>query len=216
MSVVLTQPVPHVSSISRKVCCALLGCALALPVAAKDVTISLPKNSKPTPVQKLNQEGVKQIEKHNYKEAKKLFYKAYLLDPDDPFTLNNLGYIAELDGQVDRAQRYYALAASHPSDALVYKSTEKDAVGKPVDQVAGNAANTQMQINRANVMAMSLLQKDRAPEADVALQKALKLDPNNPFTLNNLGYAREKRASLRTPTSTTPRPRRSTLIPQSW
>ncbi len=196
MSVVLTQPVPHVSSISRKVCCALLGCALALPVAAKDVTISLPKNSKPTPVQKLNQEGVKQIEKHNYKEAKKLFYKAYLLDPDDPFTLNNLGYIAELDGQVDRAQRYYALAASHASDALVYKSTEKDAVGKPVDQVAGNAANTQMQINRANVMAMSLLQKDRAPEADVALQKALKLDPNNPFTLNNLGYAREKEGEL--------------------
>ncbi len=196
MSVVLTPSALHVSSITRKLCCALLGCALALPVAAKDVTISLPKSSKPTPVQKLNQQGVKELEKHNYKEAKKLFYKAYLIDPDNPFTLNNLGYIAELDGQADRAQRYYALAASHASDALVYKSTEKQVVGKPVDQVAGNAADTQMQINRANVYAMSLLEKDRAPEADVALQKALKLDPNNPFTLNNIGYAREKEGEL--------------------
>jgi Flp pilus assembly protein TadD len=165
-------------------------------MAAKDVRVSLPKKSKPTPVQKLNQEGVKELGKHNYKQAKKLFYKAYLIDPDDPFTLNNLGYVAELDGQIDRAQRYYALAADHASDALVYKSTEKQAVGKPVDQVAGNAADKQMQINRANVYAMSLLQKDRAPEADLALQKALKIDPTNPFTLNNLGYAREKEGEL--------------------
>jgi Flp pilus assembly protein TadD len=192
MPVVLTQPASHAGSITRKLACALLGCALTLPLAAKDVRLSLPKKTKPTPVQKLNQEGVKEVEKHNYKKAKELFYKAYLIDPNDPFTLNNLGYIAELDGQVDRAQRYYALAAEQNSDAVVYKSTEKDAVGKAVDMVAGNAADNQMQINRANLYAISLLQKDRAPEADLALQKALQLDPNNPFTLNNLGYAREK------------------------
>jgi len=196
MSVVLRKPALHVSSLRRTIGCALLSCALALPVMAKDVRISLPKKSKPTPVQKLNQEGVKELEKHNYKEAKKLFYKAYLIDPDDPFTLNNLGYVAELDGQVDRAQRYYSLAAAHTSDALVAKSTEKSVVGKPVQEVAGNTADTQMQVNRVNVFAMSLLQKDRAPEADVALQKALKLDPHNPFTLNNLGYAREKEGEL--------------------
>src|SRR5215471_4014796 len=107
MSAVLTKPGMHVSPLLRSIACAFLSCAIALPVAAKDVRISLPKKSKPTPAQKLNQEGVKELEKHNYKQAKKLFYKAYLLDPDDPFTLNNLGYIAELDGQVDRAQRYY-------------------------------------------------------------------------------------------------------------
>ena len=196
MSVVLTPSAAHVSSLSRKLACALLGCALAMPLTAKDVRLTLPKGSKPTPVQKLNQEGVKELEKHNYKKAKQVFYKAYLIDPDNPFTLNNLGYIAELDGQIDRAQRYYSLAAAHASDAVVYKSTEKAAIGKPVDQVAGNAADLQMQINRANVYAMSLLQKDRAPEADVALQKALKLDPDNPFTLNNLGYAREKEGEL--------------------
>jgi Flp pilus assembly protein TadD len=175
---------------------ALLLIALIGSAAAGDVRISIPKRTKPTPVQKLNQEGVKAVEKHEYKRAKNLFYKAYLIDPNDPFTLNNLGYIAELEGQVDRTQRYYALAQDQNSDAVVYKSTEKAAIGKPVDKIAGDAADAKMQINRINVYAMNLLQKERAPEADLALQKALKMEPNNPFTLNNLGYAKEEEGEL--------------------
>jgi Flp pilus assembly protein TadD len=173
----------------------LLGAFLAT-AAAGDVRISIPKRTKPTPVQKLNQEGVKAVEKHAYKKAKALFYKAYLIDPNDPFTLNNLGYIAELEGQADRAQRYYALAQDQASDAVVYKSTERAAIGKPVGKIAGDAADARMQINHINVNAMNLLQKERAPEADLALQKALKLDPTNPFTLNNLGYAKEEEGEL--------------------
>jgi Flp pilus assembly protein TadD len=173
----------------------LLGAFLAT-AAAGDVRISIPKRTKPTPVQKLNQEGVKAVEKHAYKKAKALFYKAYLIDPNDPFTLNNLGYIAELEGQADRAQRYYALAQDQASDAVVYKSTERAAIGKPVGKIAGDAADAKMQINHINVNAMNLLQKERAPEADLALQKALKLDPTNPFTLNNLGYTKEEEGEL--------------------
>ncbi|HEX2599825.1 MAG TPA: hypothetical protein VHL05_13680, partial [Terriglobales bacterium] len=79
----------------------LTGLAIAVLCAsstATDLKIPLPKRSKGTPVQQLNREGVKEVEKHNISKAKKLFYKAYLLDPDDPFTLNNLGYISELEG----------------------------------------------------------------------------------------------------------------------
>ncbi len=170
--------------------------ALVLSARANDVRVSIPKRTKPTPVQKLNQDGVKQVQKHQYKKAKALFYKAYLIDPNDPFTLNNLGYIAELEGQADRAQRYYSLAQEQGSDALVYKSTEPAAIGKPVGKIAGSAADTKMQVNRINVYAIGLLQKDQAPQADVALQRALKLDPANPFTLNNIGYAREKEGEL--------------------
>ncbi len=180
----------------RWIVASLLVAALAVSAGAKDVTLSIPKRTKPTPVQKLNQEGVKAVEKHQYKKAKALFYKAYLIDPNDPFTLNNLGYIAELEGQVDRAERYYTLAQQQDSDAVVYKSTERAAVGQPVAKIAGNAGDTNMQINRINVYAIGLLQKEHAPEADLALQKALKLDPNNPFTLNNLGFAREKEGEL--------------------
>lgn len=170
--------------------------ALSLFAEEKTVRISVPKHTKPTPVQKLNQEGVKELQKREYKKAKATFYKAYLIDPNDPFTLNNLGYIAELEGQADRAERYYSLAQAQGSDAIVYKSTEKAAIGKPVDQIAGSAADNKMQVNRINVQAIGLLQKGQAPAADLALQKALKLDPTNPFTLNNLGFAREKEGEL--------------------
>ncbi len=165
---------------------------------AGDLRITLPKRSKPTPVQKLNQEGVRAIKRHRYDEARKLFYRAYLLDPDDPFTLNNLGYISELQGDVDRAQRFYDLAAQNASDATIARSIDDDLQGKPVSAIAGKTDDRKMQINRYNVQALSLLQKDRAPEADLILQKALAIDPRNPFTLNNLGYAKEKEGELET------------------
>ncbi|HMC30904.1 MAG TPA: hypothetical protein VKL99_08705, partial [Candidatus Angelobacter sp.] len=164
----------------------------ALPGFGKDLRISIPKRTKPTPVQKLNRDGVKQIEKHNYGEAKKLFYKAYLLDPNDPFTLNNLGYIAELEGNEERAQRFYELAQEQNSDAVVDASSTDDAKGKTLSQVAGHADQKNMDVNRLNVQALTLLLKDRAPEADMILTRSLALDRANPFTLNNLGYAKEK------------------------
>ncbi len=176
----------------RAMAAACLVLLLGGPSSAKDLRITLTKRTKPTPVQKLNREGVSAIEKHDYSKAKALFYKAYLLDPNDPFTLNNLGYIAELEGNVDRAQRYYALAAEQSSDALVAQATTDSVVGKPVAKVAGSAEEQGMQVNRMNVAAIGLLEKDRAPEADVVLHRALAVDPHNPFTLNNLGFAEEK------------------------
>jgi tetratricopeptide (TPR) repeat protein len=101
-----------------------------------------------------------------------------------------------LEGQADRAQRYYSLAQEQGSDAIVAKSSERAAIGQPVGKIAGTAADAKMQVNHINVLAIGLLQKDQAPQADLALQKALKLDPTNPFTLNNLGYAREKEGEL--------------------
>ncbi len=165
---------------------------LAGSMSGKDMRITINKHTKPTPVQKLNRQGVALLERHEYGKAKALFYKAYLLDPTDPFTLNNLGYIAELEGNVERAQRYYALAAEQSSDALVAASTTDSVVGKPVAKVAGSAEEQGMQVNRMNVAAIGLLQKDRAPEADVVLRRALAIDSHNPFTLNNLGFAEEK------------------------
>ena len=167
----------------------LLGTSL---LYAGDVRINLPKRSKPTPVQQLNRDGVKAVQRHDYNRARRLFYQAYLIDPNDPFTLNNLGYMAELDGDVDRAARFYDLAAQQRSAAIIDQSNNPNVEGKPVDLIAGNAADVGMAVNRYNVEAISLLNKGRAAEADVILQKALKLDPKNPFTLNNIGFAREQ------------------------
>jgi len=175
---------------------AVLASGLVSNARAGDLRISIPRRTKPTPVQQLNRDGVKYVQKHDYAKAKKLFYKAYLLDPNDPFTLNNLGYISELDGDIERAQRYYTLAGEMNSDAIVDRASNKVVEGKAVAQVAGNAQENSLQINRLNVQAMSLLMKDRAPEAELLLGEALRLDIHNPYTLNNIGYAREQEGEM--------------------
>lgn len=177
----------------------VIGAALAvLPAAqAKDLRIKIPKRSDPTPVQKLNQEGVKEIQKHHLEKAQRIFYKAYLLDPDDPFTLNNLGYISELQGKVERAQRYYELAAKeNNSETVIAEATEHKLQGKKLSQVTGSYSSLDLRVNRGNIQAMALLQQGRAQEAEDVLRNTLKLQPNNPFTLNNLGYTMEMQGNL--------------------
>ena len=164
----------------------------AFALAGGGLRISIPRRTHLTPVQKLNRDGVKQIDKHNYAEAKKLFYKAYLIDPNDPFTLNNLGYVAELEGDPDRAQRFYDLAQQQNSDALVDVASSDGVKGKTVSQVAGHADQSKVSVNALNIQALGLLLRDRAPEADTILTRSLAMDQKNPFTLNNLGYAKEK------------------------
>ncbi|HYX54183.1 MAG TPA: hypothetical protein VE783_12080 [Candidatus Limnocylindrales bacterium] len=168
-------------------------CSALLP---QELRIPLPKKSKYTPVQQLNRQGVQALQKKNVDRAKRYFYRAYLIDPNDPFTLNNLGYVAELEGDVDRAQRYYDQAQANTSEAIVDQSTEPTDKGKPVAKIAGRTAEGQMKVNQLNVEALRLLNNDRAPEADLLLQQALKIDANNPFTLNNMGFAKEKEGEL--------------------
>lgn len=157
---------------------------------AGDLTIKIPRRSILTPVQRLNRDGVEAIRKHNFAKAEELFYKAYLFDPQNPFTLNNLGYISELQGQVDRAERFYTLAATQPSDAVVDRASTKRLEGRPMSEALAIATGP-LELNHANVEAVRLLKQGRAAEADVLLQSALKTDPQNVFTLNNMGAAKE-------------------------
>jgi Flp pilus assembly protein TadD len=164
---------------------------IAAPQArAGDIKITIPRRSHLTPVQRLNQEGVEAIRKHSYEKAETCFYKAYLLDPDDPFTLNNLGYVSELKGQVDRAQNYYKLAGQLSTEAVIAKASSPRLEGRELKE-ALTIPNAPLEINRDNVEAVRLLSQGRGPEADLLLQKTLKTDPNNVFTLNNLGVAKE-------------------------
>jgi Flp pilus assembly protein TadD len=144
-------------------------------------------------VQRLNREGVDAIQKHNYEKAETLFYQAYLFDPADPFTLYNLGYVSELKGQLERAQKLYSLASEQATDAVIDRTSVQQLEGKPMRDAFGSLKDVTMQVNRMNVEAIRLLSQGRAPEALVVLQKALALDPHNTYTLNNLGVAKEAR-----------------------
>jgi len=170
----------------------LLATSLAVGASARaaDLKITLPKRSHLTPVQRLNQEGVEAINKHHYEKAESLFYKAYLLDPDDPFTLNNLGYISELKGQVDRALNFYQLAGQESTEAVIARSSSPELKGRSVKEALA-IPDLPLEINHDNVEAVRLLSQGRAPEADLFLTRVLQKDPRNIFTLNNLGVAKE-------------------------
>jgi Flp pilus assembly protein TadD len=166
-------------------------CAASPFALARDLKITFPAHSELTPVQKLNREGVDAVEKHDYEKAEGLFYKAYLYDPADPFTLNNLGYVSELQGQLDRAGTFYKLASEQGCDAVIDRTNTKQLKGKPMMYALDTLKNVPMRINRMNVMGIELLSQDRGFEAETLLRQALALDPQNAFTLNNLGVAEE-------------------------
>jgi Flp pilus assembly protein TadD len=171
-----------------------LGASLA---SAQGVRITIPKRSLSTPFERLNREGVRKIQKHHLRTAERLFYKAYLIDPDDPFTLNNLGYISELEGNVDRAERYYGLATKeNNSQTVIALSSTRDLEGHKLSEVTSSYGSLELRVNRGNVLAMSLLEHGRSQEAEDILRDTLKLDPRNPFTLNNLGFAMESQGDL--------------------
>jgi Flp pilus assembly protein TadD len=166
--------------------------AFCLPhCQAQYLKISIPRHSELTPVQRLNREGVEEVSKQNYEKAEEIFYKAYLYDPSDPFTLNNLGYTSELQGDFDRAQRFYKLASEQGTNAYIDVSNEKDLKGKQMQYALDNLQDLPMRVNRMNFDAMTLLSQNRMAEAGALLVTALRLDPHNAFTLNNLGVASE-------------------------
>jgi len=152
--------------------------------------------SRLSPVQRLNREGVEAVKRHQYDKAQSLFYKAYLYDPADPFTLNNLGYISEVQGQLERAHKFYELAAEQGSDANIDISSQKHLQGQPMKAALIDLKDRTMRVNRMNIDAMRMLQHDRNFEAIDLLRQALTLDPQNPFTLNNLGVASESVSDL--------------------
>lgn len=161
-----------------------------------DLRLRLPKKSPETPVQQLNRDGVKELKRGHLNRAKDRFVKAYLLDPDDPFTLNNLGYIAELEGDADRALRYYELAATTPTDAVIDEASIAELKGQPVSAALQSSEISAYQRNRANFQAMALLEKGHIFEAEMVLKRALQSDPKNPFLLDSLGYVMESEGDL--------------------
>jgi Flp pilus assembly protein TadD len=163
---------------------------------AGDLKIPIPKRSISTPTQKLNRDGVAELKRGHREKAKKLFYRAYLLDPNDPFTLNNLGYVAELDGDADRALRYYALAAKDHTDAVIDQSSEAELKGKPLDEAFRQVEGSDHEISKINEQAIVLLQQGRAFEARGLLRSSLQKHPDDPFLLNNLGYTMESLGDL--------------------
>ena len=158
--------------------------------ARSELKVPLPGRGITTPTQKLNREGVAAL-KHGHHKKPKNFSTSLPAGPEDPFTLNNLGYMAELDGDADRALRYYALAAKQHTDAVIDQSNEAALKGKPLDEVFRQVEDSDRQVSKVNEEAIVMLQAGHVIEAKNLLQSAQPRFPHDPFLLNNLGYALE-------------------------
>jgi tetratricopeptide (TPR) repeat protein len=88
-------------------------------------------------VARLDLRGVSAMNRNERKAARGYFQQAYKLDPSNSFTINNMGYLAELEGDKETAEYYYGRAhnAEHAS-AKVAVSTRPEVEGHPVGQVA--------------------------------------------------------------------------------
>jgi tetratricopeptide (TPR) repeat protein len=155
------------------------------------IAITIPLHGRLSLVQRLNRDGVDLVNKRQFDKAEALFLKAYLYDPADPFTLNNLGYVAEVQGQLDRAQKFYELASEQGCNAVIDRSNVKALKGKPMTAAIDGLQDSPMRVNHLNLEAIRLLSQHRDDEAIAMLKQALASDPQNPFTLNNLGVASE-------------------------
>lgn len=180
---------------NRSIASAGLVAALFLSLAtssyAGDLRVNIPQRPLATPAQKLNREGVAELKHGHTQKAKKLFYRAYLLDPQDPFTLNNLGYVAELEGDADRALRYYALASKDQTDAVIDRSSIESLQGKPLSEAFRQVENANQEVSKLNEQAIVLLEAGKIFEARNLLKAAIVQHPRDPFLLNNLGLAME-------------------------
>lgn len=180
-----------------------LSCTLSLQLLAGttvmhagDLKIPVSHRNLSTPPQKLNREGVSELKRGHREKAKRLFYRAYLLDPQDPFTLNNLGYIAELEGDADRAMRFYELATNEHTGAIIDQSSDARLKGKSLEEAYREVQDSDQDISRINEQAVVLFGEGRVFEAKNLLLAARARHPEDPFLLNNLGYAMESVGNL--------------------
>jgi len=90
----------------------------------------------------LNTRGVSAINRNEFAAAEQDFRKAYALDPNNAFAANNIGYVAEIDGDRETAQFFYDKAqALVGANSPVGLATRSSAEGQSLSHVASENDN---------------------------------------------------------------------------
>ena len=88
-------------------------------------------------VARLNLRGVSAMNRNDRKVARESFEQAYKMDPKNSFALNNMGYLAELQGDTETAQSFYEQAQrAERARQKVMVSTRPEVEGQTVGHVA--------------------------------------------------------------------------------
>jgi tetratricopeptide (TPR) repeat protein len=158
---------------------------------------------------RMNLEAMRLLSENRGFEATSLLQQALSLDPQDPFTLNNLGVADETVGDFWNALKYYRAAADLHSSEPVVIAVDRAWRGKPVSDMAAASAKRlekrlqtinpgyerALMLSRRGVFAEN--QNDWNAARDYFL-RAYSADPSDAFSLNNRAYVAERDGDLET------------------
>jgi Flp pilus assembly protein TadD len=117
-------------------------------------------------VAELNLRGVSAVNRNDLRAADIAFRKAYRLDPGNAFTLNNIGYVSELEGDRETAEFFYQQARqAGGANATVGVATSRTAEGRRLFAVSED--------NNARVQTKVAAEQDalRLQQGSVALRR---------------------------------------------
>jgi Flp pilus assembly protein TadD len=160
-------------------------------------------------VNRMNFEAVQMLSENRNPEADRILQQALSLDPQNVFTLNNLGVAKEAIGDYEGALKYYGLASESHSREPIVVAMNSSWRGKPVSEMAAeNVRRLKKKIQSADdaqaraavftVRGVSAANRNDWNAARQYFLQAYSLDPYSAFTLNNLGYVAERDGDLET------------------
>jgi tetratricopeptide (TPR) repeat protein len=135
-------------------------------------------------------------------EADVVLERALKLDANNPFTLNNMGFAKEKEGELESAIRFYDRSAATGSREPIVIAFNKSWRGRPISEVAAKNADSsrkelsktqdmQDRVARLNLRGVSAMNRNDRKVARATFEQAYKLDPHNSFAINNMGYLAE-------------------------
>ena len=122
----------------------------------------------------LNMEGVSALNRNDLSYATAKFSQAYRLDPNNAFSLNNQGYLAEIQGDLETAQQFYRKAQNaNSAHARVGLASRTKVEGMPIASVANqsedqvtNAMEAANAASRRRTGPIQLKRRDNTPVVD--------------------------------------------------
>ena len=134
---------------------------------------------------------------------------ALAIDPQNPFTLNNLGVAYESVSDLDNALRYYREAAATRSKEPAMITLDSSWRGRSVSAIAQESArrlqrrlqSSDTPETKAVMYTLRGVHAENAnnwTEARQDFLQAYALDPSSAFSLNNRGYVAEREGDLET------------------
>ena len=84
--------------------------------------------------------GVSAVNRNDWSNSSQDFLRAYSLDPNNAFSLNNLGYVAEMDGDLETAEfSYEKTGRAQDANVRVGLVTKRSAEGMRLSEVVGDS-----------------------------------------------------------------------------